>query len=212
MEVKTIMVVGAGLMGSGITEVSARAGYRVLWHDVKPEFVQRGQANIEDSLARRVAKKKITPEDRLTIQNQLKQNVSVAEKLDAAKEADLVIEAITENFELKTKLHATVGGLCRPETLIASNTSTLCITQLAACSKRPDRFIGMHFFSPVAVMRLVEIIRGTLTSDETYAAVYDVVAKLGKVSVLAPDVPGFLVNRVLMVSLNEALALVASGV
>jgi 3-hydroxybutyryl-CoA dehydrogenase len=212
MEIGTIMVAGAGQMGRGIAEVAACAGYKVIWSDVKPELVRQGLAEIQQSFDRRVEKKKITPADRDRLLGLLQSNVSVAESIDRAAEADLVIEAVTENYQLKQGLHAALGQICRPQAVIASNTSTFSITALGAAAKRPDRFIGLHFFSPVPVMKVVEVIRGLLTSDQTLQTALAVVAKMGKEAVLAPDIPGFIVNRTILAWYGEAIAMAASGV
>lgn len=212
MNIKTIMVVGAGLMGRGITEVAANAGYKVLWNDLKPDFVRKGLESIEKSLDRRVEKKKITEADKQRIILNLKNNVKIAESLDDASAADFIIEAIAENLETKQALFKTLHGLCRPETIFATNTSALSITALGKASLRPEQLIGMHFFSPVPVMALVELTKGVLTSTETYQAARMVAEKMGKEPVLAPEYPGFIVNRILSAMVNEALACVMEGV
>jgi 3-hydroxybutyryl-CoA dehydrogenase len=212
MEVGTIMVAGAGLMGRGIAEVAACRGFKVIWSDVKSDLVRQGLSEIQQSFQRRVQKKKITPADHDRLLGLLQANVSVADGIERASEADMVIEAITENFQLKCDLHASLGKTCGPQTILVSNTSTFSITALGASSGRPDRFIGLHFFSPVPVMQVVEVIRGLLTSEQTCQAALAVVAKMGKEPVLAPDIPGFIVNRILLAWYNEAISLVAAGV
>jgi 3-hydroxybutyryl-CoA dehydrogenase len=212
MDVGTIMVVGAGLMGQGIAEVAACSGFKVIWSDVSAEVVRKGLAEIERSYVRRVEKKKITPADRDRLLGLLHANVSIADNADRAAEADFVIEAVTENFELKQRLHASLGQICKPHAVIASNTSTFSITALGASSQRPDRFIGLHFFSPVPVMRLVEVVRGLLTSDDTLRSALAVITRMGKEPVLSPDIPGFIVSRIILTWYNEAISLVASGV
>ena len=212
MQVETIMVVGAGLMGRGIAEVAACSGCRVIWGDVKAELVQQGLDEIRQSFARRVEKKKISREEHDRLMGLLQAHVSVAKNLHTAAGADMVIEAITENLSHKRELHATLGKICRPEAILVSNTSTLSITALGASSGRPDKFIGMHFFSPVPVMKVVEVIRGLLTSDETCQAALAVTAQMGKEAVLAPDIPGFIVNRTILAWYGEAIDMAASGV
>lgn len=212
MEIGTIMVVGAGLMGRGIAEVAACSGYKVIWSDVNADVVRKGMADIERSYARRVEKKKVTPSEGDRLLGLVHANVSIADDAEGAIEADLVIEAVTEDFELKQHLHASLGEICKPHTVIASNTSTFSITALGASSKRPDRFIGLHFFSPVPVMRLVEVVRGILTSDDTCRSALAVIARMGKEAVLSPDIPGFVVSRIILAWYNEAMSLVASGV
>ncbi|MDO9540705.1 MAG: 3-hydroxyacyl-CoA dehydrogenase NAD-binding domain-containing protein [Kiritimatiellia bacterium] len=211
MNIKTIMVVGAGLMGRGITEVAANAGYKVLWNDLKPDLVHKGLENIEKSLARRVEKKKISEADQQRIVLNLKNNLKIVENLDEDCAADFVIEAIAENLEAKKELFKTLNGICRPETIFASNTSSLSVTALGKASLRPERFVGMHFFNPVPAMPLVELVKGTLTGDEAYQTAKAVAEKMGKETVLAPEYPGFLVNRILLAMTNEALACVMEG-
>lgn len=212
MEINTILVAGAGLMGRGIAEVAACCGLKVIWTDVKAELVRQGLAEIQQSFARRVEKKKISKEDHDRLLGLLQANVTVAESIDAAAGADMAIEAITENFPLKQELHAALGKVCKPEAILVSNTSTFSITALGASSGRPEKFIGMHFFSPVPVMKVVEVIRGLLTSDATCQAALAVAAKMGKEAVLAPDIPGFIVNRTILAWYGEAIAMAASGV
>jgi 3-hydroxybutyryl-CoA dehydrogenase len=211
MKIETILVAGAGLMGRGIVEVAALAGYRVWWSDLAPEIVNKSLDAIRDSVARRVAKNKITAEDGEKILAILAEKVSVAASLEDGREADLAIEAVPEKPELKSGLLAKLGAACKTEALIVSNTSTLSITGLAAHSGRPEQFMGMHFFSPVPVMSLVELIRGVRTADETFAAVREAAVRMGKEPVVAPDSPGFIVNRILLLAMNEAFHLVALG-
>lgn len=212
MEIGTILVAGAGLMGRGIAEVAACSGYKVVWGDVKPELVLGALAEIKKSFQRRLDKQKISKEDHDRLLGLLQANVSVADSLDRASEANMVIEAITENFQLKRDLHASLGKICKPQTILVSNTSTFSITALGASSGRPEQFIGMHFFSPVPVMRVVEVIRGLLTSEQTCQAALAVAARMGKEPVMAPDIPGFIVNRTILAWYGEAIALAASGV
>lgn len=212
MAIEKIVVVGAGVMGRGIAEVAANSGFQVLWNDVRPEFVHRGLAEIKNSLNRRLEKNKITAAEHQKRLDILDRNVSVAEGLDRAAEADFVIEAVTEDLSLKRQLHASLGPQCHPETVVATNTATFSITALGHSSQRPDRFIGTHFFVPPPVMRLVEVTRGILTSDETCKTTEEVLSRMGKTAVPSPDIPGFIVNRVMFPLINEAIHLVELGV
>jgi 3-hydroxybutyryl-CoA dehydrogenase len=212
MAIETIMVIGAGVMGRGIAEVAANSGFRVLWNDIKPELVERGLAEIKKSLNRRLEKQKITAVDHQKSLDILNQNVSVAEGLGRAADADFVIEAVTEDLTLKQQLHVAIGPQCREETVVATNTATFSITALGNSSGRPDRFIGTHFFVPPPVMRLVEVTRGILTSEETCRTTQEVLTRMGKTAVPSPDIPGFIVNRVMFPLINEAIRLVELGV
>ncbi|TCK02194.1 UNVERIFIED_ORG: 3-hydroxyacyl-CoA dehydrogenase [Anoxybacillus amylolyticus] len=208
MDVKTIMVVGAGQMGSGIAQVCAVAGYQVFLYDISEAQLDKGIANIEKGLARQVEKGKMTAADKDAALARLARSTD----LHAAAEADLVIEAVVENMDVKTKLFAELDALARPETILASNTSSLPITEIAAATKRPEKVIGMHFMNPVPVMKLVEIIRGLATADDVYETIEAVARKLGKVPVEVNDFPGFISNRVLMPMINEAIYALYEGV
>ncbi|KJE27271.1 UDP-glucose/GDP-mannose dehydrogenase family, NAD binding domain protein [Geobacillus kaustophilus] len=208
MDVKTIMVVGAGQMGSGIAQVCAVAGYQVFLYDISEAQLDKGIANIEKGLARQVEKGKMTAADKDAALVRLARSTD----LHAAAEADLVIEAVVENMDVKTKLFAELDALARPETILASNTSSLPITEIAATTKRPEKVIGMHFMNPVPVMKLVEIIRGLATADDVYETIEAVARKLGKVPVEVNDFPGFISNRVLMPMINEAIYALYEGV
>ncbi|AEV21115.1 3-hydroxybutyryl-CoA dehydrogenase [Geobacillus sp. G4] len=208
MDVKTIMVVGAGQMGSGIAQVCAVAGYQVFLYDISEAQLDKGIANIEKGLARQVEKGKMTAVDKDAALARLARSTD----LHAAAEADLVIEAVVENMDVKTKLFAELDALARPETILASNTSSLPITEIAAATKRPEKVIGMHFMNPVPVMKLVEIIRGLATADDVYETIEAVARKLGKVPVEVNDFPGFISNRVLMPMINEAIYALYEGV
>jgi 3-hydroxybutyryl-CoA dehydrogenase len=208
MEVKTIGVVGAGTMGNGIAHIFARGGYQVLLYDIDRNFLDRAIETIGKNLDREVAKEKITSQDRsLTLQR-------VQPVLDRAKLAacDFVVEAATEKLEIKAGIFRDLDKICRPEVIISSNTSSISITKLAALTKRPDKVIGMHFFNPVPVMKLVEVIRGLATSQASCETVRDLVLKLEKTPVEVNDAPGFVSNRVLMPLLNEAMYAVMEGV
>jgi len=206
--IKRVMAVGAGQMGSGIAQVAAQAGLQVWLRDIEQRFVDRGLGVIEKNLARDVAKGRRTEEDKAAILGRITGTTELA----PAAECDLVIEAIVENLDAKLALFRELDGICPEGTLFASNTSSLPITQLAAVTRRPDRFIGMHFMNPVPVMKLVEVIRGIATSDETYATIRDLAEAMGKTPVEVNDFPGFVSNRVLLPMLNEAMFCVYEGI
>jgi len=208
MEIKTVGVIGAGTMGNGIAHVFAKCGYPVLLVDVEQRFLDRGVDTIKKNLEREVAKAKITAEARDAAV------ARIAPTIDRACLAtcDIVVEAASERFEIKSELFHDLDQLCRPEVILASNTSSISITKLAAVTRRPDKVIGMHFFNPVPMMKLVEVIRGLATSDETYATVKTLSEKLDKTPVEVNDAPGFVSNRVLMPLLNEAMYAVMEGV
>lgn len=208
MEIKRIMVIGAGFMGSGIAQVMAAAGYEVVLCDIAEEFVRKGLTAIEKNLAAAVAKGKLTAAD----QSATLGRITATTGLDASRECDLVIEAIVENRQAKLDLFRQLEELCPPPVLFASNTSSIPITELATATRRADRFAGMHFFSPVPVMKLVEIIRGLKTADGTIQAIRELTARIGKVGVLVKDGPGFLVNRVNAALRNEVYNCLAEGV
>lgn len=192
MAIKTIMVVGAGLMGAGISQVSAQVGYNVIMNDVKDELVDKGFNAIAKSLESQVKKEKIAAADKDAYLARITKSVA----LDDAKKTDFVIEAAFENFEVKKTIFEKLDSICPPEVIFASNTSSIPISSLATTVKRPDKFIGMHFFSPVPVMKLVEIIPGLKTSLETIKTTEELAASLKKETVRVKDVPGFLVNRI----------------
>ena len=208
MNIHRVGVVGAGTMGNGIAHVFARSGYMVVLCDVEQRFLDRGLETIAKNLDREVAKNKITAEDKATI---LKRIEGVVDRAKLAG-CDFVIEAATEKFDIKREIFRDLDRLCRPEIILASNTSSISITKLAALTKRPDKVIGMHFFNPVPVMKLVEVIRGLATSNETFQTVRDLALKLEKTPVEVNDAPGFVSNRVLMPLLNEAMYAVMEGV
>ncbi len=208
MQIQTVGVVGAGTMGNGIAHVFARAGYRVLLRDIEQRFLDRAIATISTNLEREVAKQKLTPEQR----DQALKRIEPAVGRAGLETCDFVIEAATEKLEIKADLFRELDRICRPEVILATNTSSISITRLAATTSRPDRVIGMHFFNPVPVMKLVEVIRGLATSDQTFATVRDLALKLEKTPVEVNDYPGFVSNRVLMPLLNEAMYAVMEGV
>jgi 3-hydroxybutyryl-CoA dehydrogenase len=208
MDIKRVGVIGAGTMGSGIAHVFARSGYAVVLCDMEQRFLDRGLATITKNLDREVAKNKITIDDKASALNKIDPVTDRAKLADC----DFIVEAATEKFEIKTEIFRDLDRLARPEVILASNTSSISITKLAALTRRPDKVIGMHFFNPVPMMKLVEVIRGLATSNETLAAVRDLAVKLGKTPVEVNDAPGFVSNRVLMPLLNEAMYAVMEGV
>jgi 3-hydroxybutyryl-CoA dehydrogenase len=208
MNIQRVGVVGAGTMGNGIAHVFARSGYQVVLLDVQQGFLERALATITKNLDREVAKNKITIADKDTALG----HIQTAVERGRLADCDFVIEAATEKFEIKTEIFRDLDRLARPEIILASNTSSISITKLAALTKRPEKVIGMHFFNPVPVMKLVEVIRGLATAQETFETVRDLSLKLGKTPVEVNDAPGFVSNRVLMPQLNEAMYAVMEGV
>jgi 3-hydroxybutyryl-CoA dehydrogenase len=207
-EIETIGVVGAGTMGHGIAQVAAVSGLSVVLADVAPEALERGRAGIERSLAKLVEKGRLADDER----SAALARIATAGELAALAGADLVVEAVVEKLEVKRRVLAELDGLCRPEAILATNTSSISITKLAAATGRPDRVIGMHFMNPVPLMKLVEVIRGLATSRETYDAVEAVARRMGKTPVEVHDAPGFVSNRVLMPMINEAVFCLHEGV
>ena len=208
MNIQRVGVVGAGTMGNGIAHVFARGGYTVVLCDVEQRFLDRGVETIGKNLEREIAKNKISAEDKAAALARIDPVVDRA-KLAAC---DFVVEAATEKFDIKAEIFRDLDRLCRPEIILASNTSPISITKLAALTKRPEKVIGMHFFNPVPVMKLVEVIRGLATSNETFQTVRELALKLEKTPVEVNDAPGFVSNRVLMPLLNEAMYAVMEGV
>jgi 3-hydroxybutyryl-CoA dehydrogenase len=209
MDIKTIGVVGAGSMGNGIAQVSAASGYNVILVDVDDKFLQGALKNINKFLARSVEKGKMTAEARDALLGRIKTTT----KLEDVKDADFVVEAVFENMDLKKKVFAQLDGILGPEAIISSNTSSMSLTELATATKRPGKVVGMHFFNPVPLMRLVEVIRGYYTSDETVAMAMDLSKKLGKEPIeVKTDIPGFVVNRLMVPHLIEAINLLQEGV
>ncbi|MCA1613996.1 MAG: 3-hydroxybutyryl-CoA dehydrogenase [Acidobacteria bacterium] len=203
-----IGVIGAGTMGNGIAQVCARAGHEVILRDVKDEFLQRGLAAIDRSLRRDVDKARLTEEAKREIVSRVRPTTDARELAGA----DFVVEAVTENYEVKASIFRELDGLTRPETILASNTSSISITKLGAASRRPGKVIGMHFMNPVPVMKLVEIIRGIATSDETWERTRALTERLEKIPLECNDSPGFVSNRVLMPMINEAVFALHEGV
>lgn len=208
MGVQKIVVIGAGQMGSGIAQVCAMAGYDVKVQDLKQEQLDRGLAIITKNLARQVEKGRMKEEEKVATLNRL----TVTLDLDCVKEADLVIEAAVEKMDIKKKIFANLDGIAPEHAILATNTSSLPITEIAAVTKRPEKVIGMHFMNPVPVMKLVEIIRGLATDDEVYETIEDITKKIGKVPVEVNDFPGFVSNRILLPMINEAIYTLYEGV
>jgi 3-hydroxybutyryl-CoA dehydrogenase len=208
MEVRRVGVVGAGTMGNGIASVFARSGYDVVLCDLEQRFLDRGLETIGKNLDREVAKNKISADQKAAVLGRIK---TVVDRSELAN-CDFVIEAATEKLDIKSALFRDLDRICRPDVILASNTSSISITKIAALTKRSEQVIGMHFFNPVPVMKLVEVIRGLATSQETFAKVRDLALKLEKTPVEVNDAPGFVSNRVLMPLLNEAMYAVMEGV
>jgi len=202
MEIKKVCVLGAGIMGAGITQVIAEAGFPVAMRDIEDRFVQKGLSTIRQNLDRAVSKGKIEASAAAAVMNRITGTVDMK---DATAGADLVIEAVIEVMQLKKDVYRELDALCAPEAVLASNTSGLSITEMAAMTSRPDKVVGMHFFNPVPVMKLVEIIRGFSTSDATFATVKEFSEKIGKTPIEVKEAPGFAVNRILCPMINEAI-------
>jgi len=205
---ETIGVIGAGTMGNGIAQVAARAGYSVVMRDVKEEFLARGTSAIDKSLQRDVDKQRLTAEEKQAIVGRIKTTIEI----EALNEASFVIEAVTEDLGVKTELFSMLDRITPTTTILASNTSSISITRLGAATTRPDKVIGMHFMNPVPVMKLVEVIRGIATSNETYERVRALTEKFGKTALDCNDSPGFVSNRVLLPMINEAIFSLYEGV
>ena len=208
MEIKKIGVVGAGTMGNGIAHVAAQSGLDVVLVDVDQKFLDKALGTIKKNLGRQVEKGKLTQEE----MDAALKRVKVTTALEEVKGCEIVVEAVIEDLKLKKEIFAKLDALCPPEALLATNTSTISITQIASATKRPDKVIGMHFMNPVPVMQLVEVIKGVKTSDETFAAVDDLAKKMGKTPVPVNDYPGFVANRVLQPMINEACYCLMEGV
>ena len=208
MQIKTVGVLGCGLMGSGIAQVCAAAGYKTIVREVDDAFLNKGLGRIRKFLDEGVAKGKATVESR----DKTMANLSGTTTFDALDGCDLIVEAIIESLADKKQTYAELEHVVRRETILVSNTSSLCITELAAATKRPDRFGGLHFFNPVPIMKLVEVIRALTTSDETYRTLYAFAESLGKTAITAPDRPGFIVNRLLVPYLLDAVRVLESGI
>ena len=205
---KKIVVIGSGTMGLDIAQTFAKKGYEVVVRDIKDEIIQAAEARLNKGLDKLVAKGKLDEAGKKAITDKMTFTVD----LSLAADADLVVEAAVENLEIKKSIFAELDALCKPETILASNTSSISITAIAAATKRADRFIGMHFFNPATVMKLVEVIRGANTSEETFKAVWDVSVAIGKEPVEVNEAPGFVVNKILVPMINEAVDLLYTGV
>ena len=201
MQIRTVGVLGCGLMGSGIAQVSAAAGYKTIVGDLNKKMLERGQARIRKFLEDGIAKGKVTQEQSDTTLA----NLSATTEFAAMKDCDLIIEAITENIDDKVNAYKLLEAAVSPQTIFTSNTSSLCITELAARTRRPELFGGLHFFNPVPLMKLVEVVRALTTSDETYQTLFAFTQSLGKEPITAPDKPGFIVNRLLVPYLLDAI-------
>lgn len=209
MEIKKIGVVGAGAMGNGIAQMAAQIGCEVVMRDIKDEFVQRGIKSIDRFLARSVEKGKMEAAEKDAILGRIKGTTD----LSLLKDVDFVIEAVIENLELKRSVFRELDELCSPEVILASNTSSMSLTEIAAATKRPEKVCGMHFFNPAPLMRLVEIIRGYSTNDETVKTTTELAKKMGKVTVeVKKDSPGFIVNRIMIPHMLEAIKIVEEGI
>lgn len=208
MEIKKVMVIGAGQMGGGIAQVLATSGYQIFLHDLKEEYVQKGFAVIHKNLNRQVEKGKMTQDEVKQITDRIVNSID----LNNAREVDLVIEAAVENLEIKQKIFTQLDEIVQEHTILATNTSSLPITEIAAVTKRPEKVIGMHFMNPVPVMQLIEIIKGLATSEEVFQTIKDLSKSLNKTPVEVNDFPGFISNRILLPMINEAIYALYEGV
>jgi 3-hydroxybutyryl-CoA dehydrogenase len=209
MEIKKICVLGAGLMGSGIAQISAEAGYEVSMRDIEDRFVQGGLNVIKKNYERAISKGKMTKDQADALLSKVKGTLDIGE---GVKGAQVVIEAVIENMDLKKQVYKELDQLCAKDTILATNTSGLSITEIASMTKRPEKVIGMHFFNPVPVMKLVEIIKGQSTSEETFAVIKALSEKLGKTPITVNEAPGFAVNRILVPMINEAIFVLQEGI
>ncbi len=205
---KKIVVIGGGTMGLDIAQVFAKKGFDVVVRDITEEIIKASEARLNKSLDKLVAKGKMDEAKKADILS----HMSFTTELSLAADADLVVEAAIENLEIKKQIFAELDAICKSETILASNTSSISITAIAAATKRPEQFIGMHFFNPATVMKLVEVIRGAKTSDETYQTIHDLSVEIGKEPVEVAEAPGFVVNKILIPMINEGIDLVYTGV
>ena len=208
MAINKIMVLGAGTMGMGIAQVFAEAGKTVIVRDIAEEFNKRGEGVVTKNMEKKVAKGKITEDEK----NAVLSRISFTLELADAKDCDLVVEAAIEVLDIKKSIFKELDEICKPETILASNTSSISITAIAAATKRPEKVLGMHFYNPAPAMKLVEVIRGARTNDETFKAVYDCAAEVGKSPVEVGEAPGFVVNRILFPMINEAIMVLENGI
>ncbi len=205
---KKISIIGAGTMGTDIAQVFAQKGVDVVIRDITDEIISKSSAKLDKTLARLVEKGKLSAEDK----QKLTERITFTTDLAKSADADVVIEAIIEDVKIKKDLFKTLDGLCKPETILATNTSSISITELSGAVSRKDKFIGMHFFNPVPVMKLVEVIRGMATSDETFKAIFELSSYIGKEPVEVNDGPGFIVNKILVPMINEAICVLQDGI
>ena len=203
-----IGVIGAGTMGAGITQVLAQSGYEVVMRDINQQFLDRGLGTITKNLDRSVQKGKLSEENKHTILSK----ITVSTDVQSLSTADVVIEAAVENMELKKQIFTELDKVCKPEAILATNTSSLSITEISSATNRPDKVVGMHFFNPVPIMKLVEIIKGIATSEETKSEIVDLTRAIGKTPVEVEEAPGFVVNRILVPMINEAIGILADSV
>ena len=208
MAINKIMVLGAGTMGMGIAQVFAEAGKTVIVRDIADAFIQRGEGVLKKNLEKKVSKGKITEDQK----NEMLSRVSFTLELADAKDCDLVVEAAIEVLDVKKDIFKELDTICKPETILASNTSSISITEIGAATKRPEQVIGMHFFNPATVMKLIEVIRGAKTTDEVNNTIVDLAKQLGKEPVEVNEAPGFVVNKILIPMINEGIDLVYTGV
>jgi len=208
MTIQTFGVIGSGQMGNGIAQVAAMSGCTVIMNDIASEFVEKGLKTISKNLDRSVEKGKMTADEKAAILGRIKTSISLNDMADA----DFVVEAATENEKIKFQIFKTLDEVCKPEVILATNTSSIPIGRIAAQTKRPAKLIGMHFMNPVPVMKLVEVIRGIATSDETFQTTWDLAIRFGKTPALANDYPGFIANRILLPMINEAIYCLYHGV
>jgi 3-hydroxybutyryl-CoA dehydrogenase len=208
MSIKKVAVIGGGTMGNGIAHVCAQSGCDVHLIDIDESLLDRALKTIEKNLGKQVSKGKLTEDQSIATLNRIHRST----KLDVCKDVDLVIEAVTENLNVKQKIFAEVDAIAKPEAILASNTSTISITGIASATKRPQKFMGMHFMNPVPLMQLVEVIRGLQTDDATHKAIVDFAAELGKTPITVNDFPGFVSNRILLPMINEAVYCLMEGV
>jgi 3-hydroxybutyryl-CoA dehydrogenase len=206
--IKTVVVLGSGAMGSGIAQVLAQTGYSVIVRDTEERFLKKGKEGIEDSLSRLVKKGAVSSSEKETVLNRL----LLTTEIEKVKEGDFIIEAVTEDLEIKKELFRKIDSVAKPGAIIATNTSSLSVTELALCTKRADKVVGMHFFNPVPVMKLVEVVKTAYTSKETFQITWDLAKRMGKEPIEAKDTPGFIFNRLIIPYLNEAFWAVYEGV
>jgi len=206
-EIKRVAVLGCGLMGSGIAEIIAKAGFDTWVRELNSDLLNKGKASIEKSLNRAVEKGKLSADDR----DAALSRIHTTTELQDLKDCDLIIEAVTEQLDVKNEMFRTLDGICPPHTIFASNTSSLTVTDMAAATSRPDRTVGLHFFNPVPVMKLVEVVRTIVTSDETFERVFEFARRIGKEPIVTKDTSGFVVNRLLVPYMLDAIRCLEQG-